>query len=152
MKVKSWLVLAKIVSLLGSLLLMGGCPTFDGFRLDVEHAIGRMSSERGQTPSEVCEPIYRREGASPLYKQCLTRQITADLSREEKYNLRFVKAFPSCVPLFRAHDISAESFDRYGECQVNAFVSDEQSRLVKWREGLRRRNDRVRAVSVMRKK
>ena len=133
-----------VVTILANLL---GCATSEGLQRDIgslqqsaERLMKKMFVGHNQTPSGACEPIYQEEGASSSYRKCLTQQITEGLSEEQKYKLRFAKAFPPCVPLFRAHDISVEAFDRYGKCQADAFVSGEQSRLVKWREDLRKRD------------
>lgn len=133
-------VTATLANLLGCATSEGLQRDMESFQQSAERLMKKMFVGHNQTPSGACEPIYQEEGASSSYRKCLTQQITEGLSEEQKYKLRFVKAFPPCVPLFRAHDISAESFDQYGRCQVTAFIRSERDRLVTWREDLRKRD------------
>lgn len=138
MKLK--LVVAVVCILL--LPVLPGCSaTLKGLQADFQQNMRGggdfFSSSRQVSPEQACEPVYRREGAGSGYHRCLRRQIRANLSEEDLHELRYAKAFPGCTKTYRNPQAS---LPQYESCQVDAYVSAQEERIVRQREATSRRN------------
>ncbi len=148
----------QLLGLLGVLLLLSGCPgTFQGIQDDLGRfqrsiqgngtsPIVAGNPQSTKAPLEHCEPTYRIYGANMDYRQCLADYIRASLSDDERYRLKFAKAFPRCVPLIKSH----ATLNEYGRCQEREFVLANQELLVNRRVRMAKEDQRIATSKVSR--
>lgn len=115
------------------------CATFDGFIADMDR-ISTIGSSVGiaQSPADVCEPIYRNDGAGKRYRQCLENRLMEQASPDE---WQFGKVYPKCEEIYRNHK---GEWNKYCSCQEDGYrrhvVSPKVQRIVSRRVALTKRS------------
>lgn len=130
-------LLLAVVGAVWAFLLSGCSATLQGIRTDLRDLQGSFhnlsySSDRRVSPEEMCELVHQQEGGPGAeYRRCLRRQIRANLSEEDLHKLRYAKAFPGCTKTYRN---PRASLQQYESCQLDAYVSEQEARIVRRRE------------------
>ncbi|QQS15890.1 MAG: hypothetical protein IPK84_00785 [Candidatus Moraniibacteriota bacterium] len=136
----------RLLVALGVLLVLSGCAGPGIFQGNGTAPIVAGNPQSSMTPLEQCEPTYRIHGVNKDYRQCLTDYIIAGLSDDQRFQLKFSKAFPQCVSLIKSH----ATLDRYGRCQELGFAFAKQKQLVKLRVRMAKKDRRIATSKVSR--
>lgn len=135
----------RLLVVLGILLVLSGCAGPGIFQGNGAAPIVAGNPQSSMTPLEQCEPTYRIHGANGDYRQCLTDYILAGFSDDERYQLKFAKAFPLCVSIYKSR---TAMLNEYGRCQERALALAKQEQLVKLRVRMAKKDWRIATSKV----